>query len=57
MMIINVDLKSEGLAAGSRTVEEDWKDWKRPAISRDNAKLFRKSTFDTVSNHPFNRSI
>lgn len=45
-----VDWKSEGLAAGSRMVDEDWKDWNNPVMSRDKAKLFRKRTWGcTVS--------
>lgn len=45
IIIISVDRNKVGLAAGSRTVEDDWNDWKRPAILRDIAKLFRKSTY------------
>lgn len=44
MIITRVDLNSVGFAVGSKTVEEDWKDWKRPVISRESAKLLRKST-------------
>ena len=44
IMITRVDLNSVGFAEGSSTVEEDWKDWKRPVISRDRAKLFLNKT-------------
>jgi len=44
MMMARVDLNNVGLAAGSKTVADDWKDWKSPAISRERAKLFLKST-------------
>jgi hypothetical protein len=43
-MIVRIELKRSGLLAGSRTVEEDWKDWNSPVISRESAKLFRKRT-------------
>lgn len=32
---------------------EDWKDWKSPAISRDIAKLLRKSTYLIRQHEPF----
>ena len=44
-MITSVDWNNDGFAAGSRTVELDWKDWKRPVISLLRAKLLRKRTF------------
>ena len=44
-MITSVDWNSDGLADGSRTVELDWKDWKRPVISLLRAKLLRNRTF------------
>jgi hypothetical protein len=44
MIIISLDWKRVGFAAGSSTVDEDWNDWNRPAISRDKAKLFLKRT-------------
>ena len=44
MIMTSMDLNSMGFAAGSRMVEEDWKDWKSPAMSRDNAKLFLNNT-------------
>lgn len=47
-MITNSDLKSDGFAAGSSTEAEDWKDWNKPAMSRDNAKLLRKRTCTTL---------
>ncbi len=49
MMMTKVDLKSEGLVAGSRTVEDDWNDWNKPVISRDSAKLLRNNTLVLVS--------
>lgn len=45
IMITSVDRNSDGFAVGSRTVEDDWNDWKRPVMSRDSAKLFRNKTF------------
>jgi hypothetical protein len=44
MIMISVDRKGVGLAAGSNTDELDWKDWKSPLISRLNANLLRKRT-------------
>ena len=41
----SVDWKREGFAAGSKTDELDWNDWKSPLISRLKAKLFRKRTY------------
>jgi hypothetical protein len=46
MMTTSVDWKSDGLDAGSNTDELDWKDWKRPLMSRLRAKLLRKRTYD-----------
>jgi hypothetical protein len=46
MMMTSVERKSVGFAAGSRTVDDDWKDWKRPVISRESAKLFRNKTWN-----------
>ena len=48
-MIANVDWNREGLAAGSSTLDDDWKDWKRPVISLDNAKLFLNNTWANMS--------
>ena len=48
-MITRVDWKREGLAAGSSTAEDDWKDWKRPVMSLDSAKLFLNRTYEPVS--------
>jgi hypothetical protein len=45
MMMTSVDWKRDGFDAGSRTDALDWKDWKRPVISRPNAKLLRKRTY------------
>ena len=50
MMTTSVDWKSEGLDAGSNTDELDWKDWKRPLISRLRAKLLRNRTYDFGEN-------
>jgi hypothetical protein len=36
MIITNVDWNSDGFAAGSRTVDDDWNDWNRPVITIDN---------------------
>ena len=44
MMMTNSERNSIGFAAGSRTLADDWNDWKRPAMSRDSAKLFRNKT-------------
>jgi hypothetical protein len=41
----SVERKSVGLAFGSKTVEEDWNDWKSPVMSLDKAKLFRNKTY------------
>lgn len=45
MMITSVDWKRDGLAAGSRIVDDDWNDWNSPVMSLDNAKLFLKRTW------------
>jgi hypothetical protein len=45
MMITSVDWNRDGFDDGSRTVELDWKDWKRPVISLLRAKLLRKRTY------------
>jgi hypothetical protein len=45
MMTTRVDWKSDGFAAGSKTDELDWKDWKRLVISLLRAKLLRNRTF------------
>ena len=50
MITTSVDWKSEGLDAGSNTDELDWKDWKRPLISRLKAKLLRNRTYDSGEN-------
>ena len=47
MMTTSVDWKSDGLDAGSNTDELDWKDWKRPLISRLRAKLLRNRTYES----------
>lgn len=47
-MITKVDWNREGLAEGSSITEDAWKDWNKSAISRDNAKLFRKRTLKTI---------
>ena len=44
MMITRVDLNSEVLTAGSRTVEDDWNDWNELVMSLARAKLFRNRT-------------
>jgi hypothetical protein len=44
MMTTRVDRKSDGLDAGSKIDELDWKDWKRPVISLLRAKLLRNRT-------------
>jgi hypothetical protein len=44
MMITSVERKRSGFVAGSRTVDEDWKDWNSPVMSRERAKLLRKRT-------------
>lgn len=49
MIITRVELKREGLAAGSRTVAEDWNDWNRLVMSLESAKLLRNKTYETVS--------
>ncbi len=46
IMTTNADWNNDGFAPGSRTVEEDWKDWKRWVMSRDKAKLLRKRTWN-----------
>jgi hypothetical protein len=43
-MITNLEQNNEGFADGSRIVADDWKDWNKPAISRDIAKLFLNRT-------------
>jgi hypothetical protein len=49
MMMVRMDRNRSGLLAGSRTVEEDWKDWNKPVMSRERAKLFRNSTCTKIS--------
>ena len=44
IIMTRVERKSVGLAAGSKTVDDDWNDWNKPAISLDRAKLLRKRT-------------
>ena len=46
MMMTSVDWKSMGFASGSRTDAEDWKDWNKPVMSRESAKLLRKRTWE-----------
>ena len=46
IMTTSVDRKSEGLDAGSNTDELDWRDWKRPLMSRLRAKLLRNKTYN-----------
>lgn len=43
-IMTSVDLKSVGFAAGSSIMADDWKDWNKPVMSLDIAKLFRNST-------------
>lgn len=43
-MMVSVERNKVGLAAGSSTVEDDWKDWKRPVMLRFMVKLFRNKT-------------
>ena len=50
MIMTSVDWKSVGFAAGSKTDALDWKDWKRPLISRLKAKLLRKRTYGASEN-------
>ena len=45
MITKSVDWNSDGLDAGSKMEELDWKDWKRPVISLLSAKLFLKRTY------------
>ena len=52
MIMTSVDWKSVGFAAGSKTDALDWKDWKRPLISRLKAKLLRKRTYGALENYP-----
>jgi hypothetical protein len=56
IIITRFDWKREGLAAGSKMTEDAWKDWKRPAMSRERAKLFLNRTFEKfyVSHIPEN---
>lgn len=49
IIITKVDWNNEGFAAGSRTVELDWKDWKSPVMSRLRAKLLRNRTWSKLS--------
>ena len=44
MIITSPDLKRLGLAVGSSTDDDDWKEWKSPAMLRERAKLFLNST-------------
>jgi hypothetical protein len=48
MMITSFEQKREGFAAGSRIIADDWNDWNSPAMSREMAKLFRKSTYTSM---------
>lgn len=48
IIMTRVERKSVGLAAGSKTVDDDWNDWNKPAISLDRAKLLRKRTCVTL---------
>jgi hypothetical protein len=45
MMMNSLDRKRSGFFAGSKTVDEDWKDWNSPVMSRDRAKLLRNKTY------------
>ena len=45
IMTTSVDWKSDGLDAGSSIDELDWKDLKRPLMSRLRAKLLRNRTY------------
>ena len=48
IMMTRRDLNSDGLAEGSRTMADDWKDWNKPLMSLENAKLLRKRTYVSV---------
>lgn len=50
MMMTGSDLKSIGLAAGSRTLADAWKDWNNVDMLRESAKLLRNRTCWGVSN-------